>query len=99
MRALMLEPTVLLLDEPLGALDPVTRGELQHELLRVFHAVGTTVVLVTHDLQEAALLGDLVALLRDGAVLQMGTLDELAAHPADPFVARFLAGWHGRGEA
>jgi ABC-type proline/glycine betaine transport system ATPase subunit len=56
-------------------------------------------VLVTHDLQEAALLGDLVALLRDGAVLQMGTLDELAAHPADPFVARFLAGWHGRGEA
>jgi osmoprotectant transport system ATP-binding protein len=99
MRSLMLEPSVLLLDEPLGALDPVTRGELQNELLRVFHAVDTTVVLVTHDLQEAALLGDVVALLRDGAVLQIGTLDELGAHPADPFVARFLAGWRGRGEA
>jgi osmoprotectant transport system ATP-binding protein len=99
MRSLMLEPSVLLLDEPLGALDPVTRGELQSELLRVFHAVDTTVVLVTHDLQEAALLGDVVALLRDGAVLQIGTLDELVAHPADPFVARFLAGWRGRGEA
>jgi osmoprotectant transport system ATP-binding protein len=99
MRSLMLEPSVLLLDEPLGALDPVTRGELQNELLRVFHAVDTTVVLVTHDLQEAALLGDVVALLRDGAVLQMGKLEELVAHPADPFVARFLAGWRGRGEA
>jgi osmoprotectant transport system ATP-binding protein len=100
MRALMLEPSLLLLDEPLGALDPITRGELQTELLRVFREVGTTVVLVTHDLREAAALGDTVALLRDGALLQAGPMAALAEHPADPFVARFLAGWHpGRGEA
>lgn len=95
MRALMLEPAVVLLDEPLGALDPVTRGELQQELLRVFRAVGTTVVLVTHDLAEAALLGDRVALLRDGALVQLGSMEELAARPADAWVARFVAGWRG----
>ncbi|HZJ54475.1 MAG TPA: ATP-binding cassette domain-containing protein [Myxococcaceae bacterium] len=95
MRALMLEPAVVLLDEPLGALDPVTRGELQQELLRVFGSLGTTAVLVTHDLQEAAALGDRVALLREGALVQVGPLEMLAAHPADPWVARFLAGWHG----
>jgi osmoprotectant transport system ATP-binding protein len=95
MRALMLTPAVLLLDEPLGALDPVTRGELQQELLRVFRSLGTTAVLVTHDLEEAAVLGDRVALMRDGALVQVGPLPELAAHPADPWVARFLAGWRG----
>jgi osmoprotectant transport system ATP-binding protein len=100
MRALMLEPSLLLLDEPLGALDPITRGELQTELGRVFREVETTVVLVTHDLDEAATLGDTVALLRDGALVQLGTMAELAGHPADPFVARFLAGWrHARGQA
>ncbi len=98
MRALMLEPAVLLLDEPLGALDPVTRGELQRELLRVFRALGTTAVLVTHDLEEAAMLGDRVALLREGALVQVGPMEELAARPADPWVARFLAGWR-RGAA
>ena len=95
MRALMLTPAVVLLDEPLGALDPVTRGELQQELLRVFRSLGTTAVLVTHDLDEAAVLGDQVALMRDGALVQVGPLPELAAHPADPWVARFLAGWRG----
>jgi osmoprotectant transport system ATP-binding protein len=95
MRALMLEPAVVLLDEPLGALDPVTRGELQHELSRVFRALETTVVLVTHDLDEAAMLGDRVALLREGTLVQVGPLEELAARPADPWVARFLAGWRG----
>ena len=95
MRALMLTPAVVLLDEPLGALDPVTRGELQQELLRVFRSLGTTAVLVTHDLDEAAVLGDRVALMRDGVLVQVGPLPELAAHPADPWVARFLAGWRG----
>ncbi len=95
MRALFLVPAVVLLDEPLGALDPVTRGELQGELVRVFRALGTTVVLVTHDLDEAAKLGDRVALMREGALVQLGPLEELAAHPADPWVARFLAGWRG----
>jgi len=86
---------VVLLDEPLGALDPVTRGELQRELRRVFSTLGTTVVLVTHDLEEAAFLGDRVALLHDGRLVQVGTMQELAAHPADPWVARFLGGWRG----
>jgi osmoprotectant transport system ATP-binding protein len=95
MRALMLVPAVVLLDEPLGALDPVTRGELQQELLRVFRSLGTTAVLVTHDLDEAAVLGDQVALMREGALVQVGPLEELAAHPADPRVERFLAGWRG----
>jgi len=98
MRALMLEPTVVLLDEPLGALDPVTRGELQQELRRVFRSLGTTVVLVTHDLDEAALLGDRVALMREGVLVQVGPLEELAARPADPWVARFLGGWRGGSE-
>jgi osmoprotectant transport system ATP-binding protein len=99
MRALMLEPRVLLLDEPLGALDPITRAELQAELQRVFAEVRTTVVLVTHDLPEAAALGHSVVLLRDGAVVQRGPLEALASHPADAWVARFLAGWPRRGEA
>jgi len=95
MRAVMLIPSVVLLDEPLGALDPVTRGELQRELRRVFTTLGTTVVLVTHDLEEAAFLGDRVALLHDGTLVQVGSMEELAAHPADPWVARFLSGWRG----
>jgi osmoprotectant transport system ATP-binding protein len=95
MRALMLRPAVVLLDEPLGALDPVTRGELQNELKDVFEALGTTAVLVTHDLEEAAALGHRVALMHEGALVQVGSLEELAAHPADPWVERFLATWHG----
>jgi osmoprotectant transport system ATP-binding protein len=95
MRALFLIPAVVLLDEPLGALDPVTRGELQQELRHVFRELGTTVVLVTHDLEEAAALGDRVALMHDGALVQLGPLAELAARPADAWVARFLAGWRG----
>jgi osmoprotectant transport system ATP-binding protein len=95
MRALMLRPAVVLLDEPLGALDPVTRGELQHELRRVFEALGTTVVLVTHDLEEAAVLGHRIVLMHEGTLVQVGSLDELAAHPADAWVERFLASWRG----
>ena len=97
MRALMLEPTIVLLDEPLGALDPITRAELQGELQRVFAELRTTVVLVTHDLAEAAALGHSVVLLREGAVVQQGPLDALASHPADAWVSRFLAGWPARG--
>jgi osmoprotectant transport system ATP-binding protein len=89
-RALVLDPEVLLLDEPLGALDPVTRADLQDDLAVAFARLGKTVVLVTHDLAEAALLGGRIALLRDGRVVQEGPLDDLAQRPADPFVTRFL---------
>jgi osmoprotectant transport system ATP-binding protein len=97
MRALMLEPTVVLLDEPLGALDPITRVELQAELDRVFAELHATVVLVTHDLAEAGALGDSVVLLREGRVVQQGTLETLVSRPADAWVARFLASPPGRG--
>lgn len=90
MRALFLDPDVLLLDEPLGALDPITRAELQGDLRAAFRAVGKTVVLVTHDLAEAAYLAERLVVLRDGQVAQDGTLAELVARPADPFVSRFV---------
>jgi osmoprotectant transport system ATP-binding protein len=89
-RALMLDPALLLLDEPLGALDPITRAELQEDLRRAFRAVAKTVVLVTHDLAEAAFFADRLVLLRDGRIVQVGTLADLVRAPADPFVARFV---------
>jgi osmoprotectant transport system ATP-binding protein len=90
MRALMLDPDVLLLDEPLGALDPMIRSELQTDLRRIFQALGKTVVLVTHDLGEAGFFGDVIVLLRDGRIVQQGTLADLVHRPADPFVTRFV---------
>jgi osmoprotectant transport system ATP-binding protein len=90
MRALFLDPEVLLLDEPLGALDPITRAELQDDLRRAFRELGKTVVLVTHDLAEAAYLARRLVVLRGGRVLQDGTLRELVEAPSDPFVSRFV---------
>jgi osmoprotectant transport system ATP-binding protein len=90
MRALMLGPDVILLDEPLGALDPVTRFELQEELKGVFHKLGKTVVLVTHDIGEAAFFGHLLVLLKEGRILQQGSIQDLLNAPADPYVARFV---------
>src|SRR5438105_15428090 len=90
MRALMLEPDVLLLDEPLGALDPIIRSELQADLRRIFHSLKKTVVLVTHDLGEAGFFGDRIVLLRAGRIVQIGTLSELVNAPADPFVTQFI---------
>jgi osmoprotectant transport system ATP-binding protein len=89
-RALMLDPAVLLLDEPLGALDPLVRAELQTDLREVFRTVGKTVVLVTHDLAEAAFFADDVVLLRDGRVVQRGRPEDLARAPAEPFVTQFI---------
>jgi len=90
MRALMLDPDVLLLDEPLGALDPMIRFELQTDLKRVFDTLGKTVVMVTHDMAEAAFFGDSIILMRDGHIVQRGTLNELIETPCDDFVVRFL---------
>lgn len=90
MRALMLDPDVLLLDEPLGALDPITRHDLQRELKDIFHELQKTVLLVTHDVSEAAHFADQMVLMLEGRVVQRGTLRDLVDHPADPFVTRFL---------
>ena len=95
MRALMLDPDVLLLDEPLGALDPIIRHDLQAELRDIFRALGKTVVLVTHDMGEAAYFGDRIVLMRDGAIVQDGVIRDFVAAPADDFVERFVTAQRG----
>src|SRR2546427_8689752 len=90
MRALMLDPEGLLLDEPLGALDPITRFDLQQDLREAFARLRKTVVLVTHDLAEAAFLADHAVLLKDGRIVQEGRVEDLARAPADEFVAHFV---------
>ena len=83
----------MLMDEPFGALDPITRTRLQKELLRIQDEVRKTIIFVTHDIDEAILVGDRIAILREGGVLvQYDTPDEILAHPADDFVARFVGG-------
>ncbi|MBI2487914.1 MAG: ATP-binding cassette domain-containing protein [Deltaproteobacteria bacterium] len=90
MRALMLDPDILLLDEPLGALDPLIRFELQTDLKEIFKTLGKTVLMVTHDKGEAGFFEDTIVLLRDGCIIQQGTLSDLVKKPADPFVTRFI---------
>ena len=95
-RALAADPPVMLMDEPFGALDPITRARLQQELLRIQHELHKTIVFVTHDIDEAILLGDRIAILREGGVLaQYDTPGAILAHPADAFVARFLGADRG----
>ncbi|NRA57239.1 MAG: hypothetical protein HRU13_03865 [Phycisphaerales bacterium] len=91
MRALANDPEALLLDEPLGALDPMVRAELQDELRELFERLRKTVVLVTHDLAEAAFLARRIVLLHDGSIVQDGTPDELVREPASEFVRRFVS--------
>ncbi len=95
MRALALNPDALLLDEPLGALDPLVRADLQTELRDIFRSLGKTVVLVTHDLGEAAYFADRVVLLRDGQIVQQGSPADLWHSPPDPFVTRFVQAQRG----
>nr|VFJ54960.1 MAG: osmoprotectant transport system ATP-binding protein [Candidatus Kentron sp. DK] len=95
MRALMLDPELLLLDEPLAALDPMIRAELQADLRDIFRTLGKTVVMVTHDIGEAGFLGDVVVLLREGRIVQQGAFSELVRSPADPFVTQFINAQRG----
>lgn len=95
MRALMLSPELLLLDEPLGALDPLVRAALQKDLKEIFSRLKQTAILVTHDLAEAAYLGDEIVLMNDGRVVQRGTLDDLRTKPAIAFVTDFINAQRG----
>ncbi|MCF7977852.1 MAG: ATP-binding cassette domain-containing protein [Chromatiaceae bacterium] len=90
MRALMLDPDLILLDEPLGALDPMIRVELQRELAAIFQRLHKTVLMVTHDLAEAVFFGDQLVLLRAGRIVQQGLAQALLQSPAEPFVAEFV---------
>ena len=89
-RALAADPPVLLMDEPFGALDPITRLRLQDELLVILDRLARTAVLVTHDMDEALRMADDIAVLRDGRLVQQATPATLLAHPADDFVASFV---------
>jgi osmoprotectant transport system ATP-binding protein len=90
-RAMAADPLVMLMDEPFGALDPITREQLQDEFLRLHRALRKTVIFVTHDIDEAIKMGDRIAILREGGVLvQYDTPDAILARPADEFVARFV---------
>jgi len=99
MRALVLGPSLLLLDEPLGALDPIVRSGLQKDLRDVFEKLGKSVLVVTHDMAEAAYLAGSIAVMRDGAVLQRGSMKDLTTAPAHPFVTELLGAQRRLSEA
>src|SRR6201997_773629 len=90
MRALMLSPELLLLDEPLGALDPLVRASLQKDLKEIFGRLGQTVLFVTHDMAEAIYFADEIVLMNEGKIVQKGTVTDLRDKPADPFVSEFI---------
>ncbi|MGD8305226.1 MAG: ATP-binding cassette domain-containing protein [Ignavibacteria bacterium] len=96
MRALMLDPEFLLLDEPLGALDPLIRFTLQEDLREIFTGLNKTVIMVTHDLNEAIFFADKIFLMCDGKILQSGSIDDLINTPADPFVSKFINAQRGQ---
>lgn len=89
-RALAVDPKVLFLDEPFSALDPLIRRDMQAEVIRLHHELGKTLVFITHDLAEAVKLGDRIAIMKDGAIVQIGTPEELVASPADEYVENFV---------
>jgi osmoprotectant transport system ATP-binding protein len=90
MRALMLSPQLLLLDEPLGALDPLVRAALQKDLKEIFARLQQTVLFVTHDLAEAIYFGDEIVLMNEGRIVQKGSVKDLREKPAEPFVLEFI---------
>jgi len=95
MRALMLSPELLLLDEPLGALDPLVRASLQKDLKEIFTRLGQTVLFVTHDLAEAIYFGDEIVLMNEGRIVQKGSVTDLRERPADAFVSDFIHAQRG----
>ncbi|GAB3613452.1 ATP-binding cassette domain-containing protein [Humibacter ginsengisoli] len=96
-RGLAVDPNILLMDEPFGAVDPLVRAELQHELVRLQHELDKTVVFVTHDIDEALLLGHQIVIFKPGGIVaQVGTPEQILAHPADEFVTRFVGADRGK---
>ena len=91
-RALAANPDVLLMDEPFSALDPLIRRQLQDEFIRLSKILKKTTVFITHDLDEAVRIGDRIAIMRDGKLVQVGTAEDIVMHPADDYVADFVAG-------
>src|SRR5437660_12671094 len=95
MRALMLSPELLLLDEPLGALDPLVRAALQKDLKEIFGRLGQTALFVTHDLAEAIYFGDEIVLMNEGRIVQKGSVADLRDNPVDPSVSEFINAQRG----
>lgn len=91
-RALAANPDVLLMDEPFSALDPLIRRQLQDEFIRLSAVMKKTTIFITHDLDEAVRVGDRIAIMRDGKVIQIGTAEDIVMNPADDYVADFVAG-------
>ena len=89
-RALVLDPEILLMDEPFSGLDPLIRREMQDELIALQGQLKKTIVFITHDLNEALKLGDRIAIMRDGEIIQLGTPEEIVTHPADAYVGEFV---------
>ena len=91
-RALAADPEILLMDEPFSALDPLIRRQLQDEFMKLSSVMQKTTVFITHDLDEAVRIGDRIAIMRDGRVVQIGTPEEIVMQPADDYVSEFVAG-------
>lgn len=91
-RALAANPDVLLMDEPFSALDPLIRSQLQDEFMKLSEILKKTTIFITHDLDEAVKVGDRIAIMRDGRIVQIGTAEEIVMNPADDYVADFVAG-------
>ena len=94
-RAMAVDPPIMLMDEPFGAIDPITRDRLQDDFLRLHREVRKTIIFVTHDIDEAIKMGDRIAIMRDGRLVQLDTPDNLLAAPADEFVADFVGADRG----
>ncbi len=91
-RALAADPEIILMDEPFSALDPLVRRQLQDQFRRLSKELGKSAIFITHDLDEAIRLGDRIAIMKDGAIIQVGTAEDIVLNPADSYVADFVAG-------
>jgi glycine betaine/proline transport system ATP-binding protein len=91
-RALTSDPEIILMDEPFSALDPLIRRQLQDEFRQLTKDLGKSAVFITHDLDEAIRIGDRIAIMKDGVIIQVGTAEEIILNPADAYVAEFVAG-------